>query len=403
MVYQYIACKEDGNVVKGKLTAVSEDTALNLLDYAGYRVISLQIFAPFLSLDKILNYFSKVKPTDIILLFRQLALLLESGMDIISSLEILRAQAGSRLMKNLYSDIVADLRAGQPLSKAMEKHPKVFSPLCRQSLRVGEQSGSLEVILRQMADYMQKEMNAGKSIKGAMTYPIIAAVVTVIVTVILVVFVLPTFGKLYSSMGAKLPAITRDMLALSAWVKKFGVYAFLFISSLVITAVVYFRTPKGKIICDRVVLKLPVIGRIVHLKELSRICRTVALLFRSGLPLTEIMTLVINSTGNRAIVEALNGVRKDMLKGEGLAKPMIKNRLFLPMMTQMVKVGEETGNLDLTLLAVAESYEAEVKDKTDALVAMIQPAMTIVIGLIVGLVALSMFSAMYSIYGQGIM
>lgn len=208
MVYQYIACKEDGNVVKGKLTAVSEDTALNLLDYAGYRVISLQIFAPFLSLDKILNYFSKVKPTDIILLFRQLALLLESGMDIISSLEILRAQAGSRLMKNLYSDIVADLRAGQPLSKAMEKHPKVFSPLCRQSLRVGEQSGSLEVILRQMADYMQKEMNAGKSIKGAMTYPIIAAVVTVIVTVILVVFVLPTFGKLYSSMGAKLPAIT---------------------------------------------------------------------------------------------------------------------------------------------------------------------------------------------------
>lgn len=193
------------------------------------------------------------------------------------------------------------------------------------------------------------------------------------------------------------------MLALSAWVKKFGVYAFLFISSLVITAVVYFRTPKGKIICDRVVLKLPVIGRIVHLKELSRICRTVALLFRSGLPLTEIMTLVINSTGNRAIVEALNGVRKDMLKGEGLAKPMIKNRLFLPMMTQMVKVGEETGNLDVTLLAVAESYEAEVKDKTDALVAMIQPAMTIVIGLIVGLVALSMFSAMYSIYGQGIM
>lgn len=400
MVYQYVAYKEDGDMVKGTLSAASEEVALNLLDYAGYRVINLKIFAPFFSPGKILERFTSLKPSDVLLFYRQLALLLESGMDIISSLEILKNQADSRLMKNIYKDIIADLRAGNPLSKAMEKHPKVFSLLCRQSLRVGEQAGGIEIILRQMADYMQKEQNAGKSIKSALTYPIIAGVATVGVVGILVGFVLPAFAKLYDSMGAKLPALTRDMLAFSAGIQHYGVYIMAGIILLVSGLSTYTHTANGRLALDRFMLKLPVIGRIMHLKELSRICRSVSLLFRSGLPLTEVMPLVINSTSNKAIVVALNNVQEDMLKGEGLSKPMGRDKLFLPMMVQMVKVGEETGNLDVTLSAVAESYETEAKDKTDALVAMIQPAMTIVLGGIVGIVALSMISAMYSIYGQ---
>ncbi len=400
MVYQYLAMKEDGDMVKGTLSAASEEMAVNLLDYAGYRVINLKVFAPLFSIDQLFSRFSKVKPSEIILFYRQLALLLESGMDIISSLEILRGQVDKYIWKKVMREIIADLRAGNPLSRAMGKHPNVFSPLARQSLRVGEQAGGIEGILRQVADYMQKELTASKGIKSALTYPIIAAIATVVVVVVMIGFVLPAFGTLYDSMGAELPGLTRGLISLSKEFRKYLLPGAASIALIVLGTAVYIRTPKGKTDKDRLTLKLPVIGRITHLKELARWCRSVSLLFRAGLPLTEVMPLVISSLNNRAIINALNHVQEDMLKGEGISKPMTGNPLFLPMMVQMVKVGEETGNLDVTLMAVAESYETEAKDKTDSLIALIQPVMTVIIGGIIGVVALSMISAMYSIYGQ---
>lgn len=147
-------------------------------------------------------------------------------------------------------------------------------------------------------------------------------------------------------------------------------------------------------------LRLPLIGWINHLQELSRCCRNMSVLFRSGLPLTEIMHIVIESVDNLVIANALSEVQQAMLKGEGLSQPMLRNSLFLPMMVQMVKVGEETGNLDITLLAIAQAYEAEAEEKTRALVGFIQPAMTVGIGLVVAFITISMVSAMYSIYGQ---
>jgi type IV pilus assembly protein PilC len=147
-------------------------------------------------------------------------------------------------------------------------------------------------------------------------------------------------------------------------------------------------------------LKLPQLGRIKHLNELSRCCRSISLLYTAGLPLTEIMPLVIQGSGNRVMAQALYNVQADMLKGEGLSRPMSRNPLFLPMMVQMVKVGEETGSLDNSLLAVALNYETEAQDKTKTLIGMISPVMTIVIAGIVGLIAISMVSAMYSMYGQ---
>jgi type IV pilus assembly protein PilC len=164
--------------------------------------------------------------------------------------------------------------------------------------------------------------------------------------------------------------------------------------------IIYLKTPDGKYRMDAFMLRIPQLGRVKHLNELSRCCRSISLLFTAGLPLTEIMPLVIQGSNNRVMAQALYDVQVDMLKGEGLSKPMAKNRLFLPMMVQMVKVGEESGSLDSSLLAVAQNYESEAQDKTKTLIAMIQPLMTIVIAGIVGLIAVSMISAMYSIYGQ---
>lgn len=400
MFYQYIACSESGEIVKGKLTATSEEVIAQMLGVAGYRLINLRPFVPFLSLEKLTAQLFPVKPNEVIMLFRQLALLLESGVNIVTSLELMQEQITNRTLKRVVLDVISDIRVGNQLSVALSRHPEVFPILACRSLSIGEQTGGIETMLRQVADYMEKEIVAKKGIKGALMYPAIALIVTALVVGLMMFFVIPAFAGFYKELGAELPGITQMMLSLSNILRDNYLVILLVILIGVALAFVYFRTADGKYNLDKIMLRVPQLGRVKHLNELSRCARSISLLYAAGLPLTEIMPLVIQGCNNRLMARALYDVQTDMLKGEGLAKPMSKNHLFLPMMVQMVKVGEETGNLDGSLQAVANNYEADAQDKTKALISMIQPVMTIVIAGIVGLIALSMVSAMYSIYGQ---
>jgi len=230
---------------------------------------------------------------------------------------------------------------------------------------------------------------------------VITTVVTVFVIAVLVTFVLPSFGSLYSSLGVELPASAKLLIDLSGKLKEYWAYLMLGTLAVLGLAYSYIKTPNGRAKWDKLILRLPLLGRTYLLIELSRLCRSMSLLFRTGLPLTEILPLLIQGSRNQALSKALADVQQDMIKGEGISRPMSKNKFFLPMMVQMVKVGEETGNLDATLQAVARSYEAEAEDKTRSLIALIQPVMTLAIGLVIGALALSLVSAMYSIYGQG--
>jgi type IV pilus assembly protein PilC len=400
MLYQYIACSESGEIVKGKLTATTEETITEMLGVAGYRLINLRPFVPFLSFGKLSAQLFPVKPNEIIMLFRQLALLLESGVNIVTSLELLQTQITSRTLRKVIGEVVRDIRAGNQLSVAMSRHPEVFPVLACRSLSIGEQTGGIETMLKQVADYMEKEQITKKGIKGALMYPAIAMLVTVGVVGILMFFVLPAFAGFYADLGAELPAMTQMMLDLSAVLRENYLMILLGILVAVALAFIYFRTADGKYNLDKMMLRVPQLGRVKHLNELARCSRSISLLYDAGLPLTEIMPLVIQGCGNRVMAKALLDVQTEMLKGEGLSKPMSKNRLFLPMMVQMVKVGEETGSLDASLQAVAQNYETEAQDKTKALIAMIQPVMTILIAGFVGIIALSMVSTMYSMYGE---
>jgi type IV pilus assembly protein PilC len=400
MIYQYIACSESGEIVKGKLTAVNEDVITEMLGVAGYRLINLRPFIPFLSLGKLTAQLFPVKPNDVIMLFRQLALLLESGVNIVTSFELMSEQITNRTLKKVVAEVIDDIRAGNQLSAALSRHPDIFPPLACRTLSIGEQTGNLEIMLRQVADYMEKEVATKKSIKGALMYPIIALVVTVLVVGVLMFFVIPAFAGFYTDLGAELPAITQMMLDLSTILRDNAFFMLLGILAVAGLAFIYFRTTEGKYNLDRIMLHIPQLGRVKHLNELARCSRSISLLYSAGLPLTEIMPMVVQGSNNRVMSQALYDVQTDMLKGEGLAKPMMKNPLFLPMMVQMVKVGEETGNLDASLQSVAQNYEAEAQEKTKALIGMIQPTMTIIIAGIVGVIALSMVSAMYSMYGQ---
>lgn len=401
MVYQYVAYNESGELVRGKLPAVSEETATELLLYAGYQAVSLKPYIPFLSLGKLSASMFQVKPAEIILMYRQLAMLLESGIDIAASLELLQQQVDNRGLKRVLGEVISDIRGGSQLSTALVKHPKVFPSMYSRLLGIGEQSGDLETLLRQVADYMEKEATTSKETKNALRYPVLTFIVAIVVIGILVTFVLPSFGKLYTSLGVDLPAMVRILITIANMAQSHGMYLLLGVSVIAGLVFLYIKTPRGRYQRDKLTLKIPRVGRVRHLVELARCCRSMSLLFRAGLPLTEVMPLVVQNSGNRVLAKALVNVQQDMVKGEGLSQPMTKNKLFLPTMVQMVRVGEETGSLDVTLSAVAQSYEAEAEDKLSSLISLIQPTMTLFIGLVIGLIALTLTSAMYSIYGQG--
>jgi type IV pilus assembly protein PilC len=400
MEFDYVAYTKARKVVKGKLSATDEGAAANLLSYSGYQVLSLKAKSDLFSSDKLGMSLTKLNQKDIVMFSRQMALLLSSGTDVVAALELLQSQVSNPMFKKAIAAVSDDIRAGSSLSAAMRKHPKVFQVMFWRSISAGEKSGNLDVVLRQMADYIERRLLTEKKIKSALTYPVVVLIVAALVVLVLVTFVLPTFASLYSAFGASLPKITLMMLSAATWAGQYGIYVFGVLISLIGLIFLYGRTPKGKYQIDKIILRAPIIGRIVNLNELSRACRTMALLFRVGLPLPDIMALSVQSASNKIASEAIAGVQLDLLRGEGLSKPMAKRPFFLPLMVQMVAVGEETGNLDITLNTVAETYEVEADDKTTSAIEMIQPIMTVGIGVVIGLIAVSMLSAMYSIYGQ---
>ncbi|MCK5124408.1 MAG: type II secretion system F family protein [Dehalococcoidia bacterium] len=400
MDFAYTAYTEDKRLVRGKLSATTEEAASELLGYGGYRVVSLKAARSIINKEKLLAQFSKIKPEEIVMLSRQLALLLDSGTDIVTSLDLLQSQVENQTLASIVGEVASDIRGGSPMSKAMSKHPRAFSHMYHQAIAAGEQGGNLEVVLRQMADYIERSVVTQKQIKGALTYPVIVVVAAVVVVLLLVTFVFPTFTGLYSQFGLDLPLPTRILIGITDWSSAYGLYLILGVLIAIAVIYIYIRTPDGRYRWDKMMLRVPVIGRIVHLAELGRACRTMSMLIRIGLPLPEVLAMTISASNNKLVVENLTGVQQDLIRGEGLSRPMAKRELFLPLMTQMVRVGEETGNLENTLATVADNFEVLAADRTKAAVALIQPALTIFIGLVVGFLVLAMFSAMYSIYGQ---
>ncbi|MBM2825083.1 MAG: pilC [Dehalococcoidales bacterium] len=401
MNYEYVAYNRDRKLIKGKLSASSEDAAGSMLSSNGYQLVSLKAVVPLFSLGKYFVSAPTVKLKEVIMFSRQLALLLSSGIDVVTALELLKDQLTNPTLRNVIAEIVADIRGGISLSQAMAKHPKIFPSMYWRAMGAGEQAGSMEQVLRQMAEYLERTAATIKKVKGALTYPIVVSVVAVVVVGLMITVVLPTFTTLYTQMGAKMPAAAQALLDFGDWFKKNILYVILLVVAGVVAGMAYIKTPKGQFRYESLLLRAPIIGRIIILVELSRACRTIALLFRVGLPLPEIMTMVAQGSSNKAMLKALSEVHEELIRGEGLSKPMANRAgFFLPLMVQMVSVGEETGHLDSTLSTVAESFDVEANDRIDAAVGLITPAITVVIGAVVAGIAVVMMSAMYSIYSQ---
>ena len=394
MDYTYLGYGEDRRIVKGRISAASEHAAVDTLAKFGYQVVSLKPMTSFLpDFSKLLQ--GKVKPAELVTFSRQLALLLESGVGIVQSLELLGNQTSDKQLKKVLVEVVSDIRGGSSLSAALAKHPEVFSTIYHKMVGVGEQTGGIEGVLRSLADYAQRQSSAMSKLKMALTYPAIVLCLAIVVVALLITVVLPPIVGMFTALGGELPITTRALLAMVDFLNNYGLYALVGAIVLGMVAFMYTRTSSGQYYRDLLMLRMPILGRLRLVSDLARCCRSMALLFRSGLPLPEIMTLTAQSSGNRVVTKAFAEVEQDMLKGEGLSGPMRKRWVFLPLMVEMTKVGEETGSLDATLITVAENYEIEADSRTQAMLAMIEPVMTIVMGLGVGFIALSVFMPMY--------
>jgi len=400
MDFEYLAYTKERQLLKGKISAVSEEAAITTLGYSDLRVMSLKTVTPFFNLGRLTDAFTTIKPKEVVMFSRQLALLIEAGTDVVASLELLQEQITNRALQTMIKEVITAVRGGAKLSQAMSRHPKAFSKLYCRTVAIGEETGNLEQVLRQMADYIEKEALAAKKVKSAMIYPMIVALLVILVIAVMVFFVMPNFMGLYGALGADLPMVTRALLAISGFLLSYWWAILLAVLGVAAGLYAYIKTPAGRYWWDSAILKMPLLGSVTLFRELSRYASTVSTLFRAGVPLPEIMTLSIDNAQNKVIVDALTTVRDEMLKGQGLSRPMSRNPVFPALIVQMAAVGEGTGNLDATMDTVAMSYEMEANDRTDALIAAITPATTLIMGGIVAFIALALVSAMYGVFGQ---
>jgi type IV pilus assembly protein PilC len=398
--YRYEATVGQGRVVKGKIKASGEIEAERLLIEQGYHPMKVEVVPSMWSLEEALPTLFKIKPQDVVVFSRQLATLLRSGFSLLPALEILRAQVTTaRAFKKTLESMVDDLRGGTSFSQAISKHPKAFSELYSRTIAVGEQTGNLEVVLNQMADYMERSSATGKKIKGALAYPAMVLGVGVVVCVVLMTVVMPKLAGLFTSMKVGLPLPTKILMGASSFVSANILYILIAAAVLAAAVVWMVKQPSGRRMLDRIRLTAPLIGLPTLMGELARFARTMSVLVAAGLSLQEIMEIVPHSSNNRFIRDALNQVNQGLVLGEGLSEPMSRIDIFPPLLVQMVAVGEESNTLDFTMGVVADFYEVTAEERTSAMVGMLGPASTIGIALLVGFIAISVIMPMYTITG----
>ncbi len=398
MSYQYTAYTLDKRIVQGAIDATSESMAEETLYRAGYqRVLSLKEVRPGLSLAELMPTFFGVKAQSVIDFSQQLATLVESGIGLLIALQLLEGQASKVALKKVIAGLIEELQRGISLSQALSKYPNVFSYTYCQVIRASEQAGNLEVGLRQIAGYMEKQAATTKKLTRAMSYPTLVVLMAIGVFAIMVTVALPPLVGLFTSLGAELPWTTKLVIAMASFLGNYKLYLLGGLLTLIILIVGYVRLPAGKLTMDRLMLKAPVVGSINIQQNMYRFCQSTSMMLKAGLQLPNIMNIVIETVGNGIIRQALQDTRDKLLQGHSLSQSMAATNLFPKLLVEMIVVGEKTGNLDSTLATLADFYEQRVDQRIDTLISMIEPALTLGIGLVVAFIALSMITPMYSI------
>ncbi len=400
MSFRYVAIAPSGEQVRGAIDVPSETLAERALWDANYRVVSIRPERKLPGIEKILPSLYSIKKRTLITFSRQLATLLESGVPVMRSLELLEEQASSKQLGEAIRGISKSIRSGSTFAAAIAEYPAIFPPIYSRMIELGERTGHIEEMLRQVATYQEREDQVAKRVKSAMAYPAFIIVLAVCVIGLLMTTALPALTEMFKEFDSELPLTTRLLIGVTGFSKTYRMQLLGGTALFAIGGVWLFSQPLGKRLLDRFMLVAPILKGITIDANAARFSRTLAIMLRAGLPLTEIMEMLVKTTDNSVLRAKMEDVRRELMDGEGLSAPMANAGCYPQMLVQMVAVGEETGTLDSNLEITAEYYTKEVDQKVDAMAGMITPALTLVIGGVVAFIALSLITPMYGLIGH---
>ena len=398
--YKYSAIDRNGSQTTGKIEAASDEQARQKLMAKGLMVTTLAadggaaksaaVVAPKKSRFSF-SFGAKVKPDEVTIMTRQLATLIVAGLPLLRALELIHRQERNPVFKEILSNIAESVSQGNNLSEALQSHPKVFDRLYVNMIKAGEAGGVLDKVLDRLAKFREKAQRIQKKVKSAMVYPGVVVTVAVVIVYILMVKVVPSFQKLLDGQKTQMPPLTQFVVGISKALTEFW-----YVTPFVIFGIYFFlktwlATEKGKAIFDRIIFNLPKIGGFVQIVSVSRFARTFGTLMSSGVPILQAITITRDTLDNVVIANSLERVHDRVRDGEPLSVPLEQTGVFPQMVTSMIQVGEETGQLPEMLNRVADIYDEEVDNAVTALTSIIEPVLIVFLAVVVGAIVLAMF------------
>ncbi len=394
LVFTWEGTDRKGNRIKGETRAANTALARADLRRQGITPLKLKRKSSSIFTDRK----KKITSKDIAVFSRQLATMMSAGVPMVQAFDIVGRGHNNPAMQEMILSIKADVEGGTALAASLRKHPLYFDDLFCNLVEAGEQAGVLETLLDKIATYKEKTESLKAKIKKALFYPAAVIIVAIVITAIIMIFVIPQFKDLFSSFGADLPAFTRMVMNISEvvaawwWAMLAGAVALVFVASNI-----WRRSPKFRETLDRILLKVPVIGAIMHKAALARFCRTTATMFAAGVPLVEALQSVAGATGSAVYGKAVLVMRDDVATGQSLQLAMRQQGLFPHMVIQMVSIGEESGALDDMLSKVADFYEEEVDNAVDALSSLLEPLIMVILGTVIGGLVVALYLPIFQL------
>lgn len=394
-VYQWSGKTPKGLIESGEMTASTKEEVIAIL---GKKRIVPTLITEKAKKGRAFSLGGKIKDKDIVVFTRQFSTMINAGLPLVQALEILSTQVENKSFGKTIEQIKTDVESGLTYADALKKHPKVFSELYVNMVAAGEAGGVLDTILNRLAAYIEKAMKLKKKVKGAMVYPAVVTTVAVLVIVIIMLFVVPTFSKMFAQLGGTLPLPTRMIIGLSNFIAGLGGLITLIVMIAAVVFIVQFRkTEKGKRITDSILLKFPIFGTLLKKVAVAKFTRTLGTLVSSGVPILDCLDITAKTSGNKVVEYSILDVRKEVVGGKTLADPIKKAKVFPPMVTHMVAVGESTGALDAMLGKIADFYDDEVDAAVSNLTAMMEPVLMIFLGTTVGFIVVAMYLPIFKL------
>jgi len=396
--YEYSVRDRKGKLVKGTLDAQNESALVQRLKGMGYAPVSVRETGGGMQREITLPGGNRITLKDLAIMSRQFATMVNSGLSLLRSLNILADQTENKALAKVLEEVRTSLEGGSALSASLAKHPKAFPPIMINMIRAGETGGFLDKVLLQIAENFEAEVRLRGKVKSAMTYPVVVFVIAIISVIGMLLFIVPVFAKMFDSLGGELPAPTKALVFLSGamkWVAPFlVVFGIVFI---IVWQRVKHRQDVRDVV-DPLKLKVPIFGELFRKIAISRLTRNLGTMLGAGVPILQSLDIVAETSGNAVVGKAIRAVQDSVRRGETLARPLADHPVFPPMVVQMMAVGEDTGALDQMLGKISDFYDQEVEATTESLTALIEPLMIAFLGGVIGSMIVALYMPIFKIF-----